>query len=245
MPVRIAAAAVAGLLILAPAALADASTPATLSVDGSGSVSVAPDVASVSVSEARVASTYRGALAAANGEANAIIAAVEVVGATASGIQTQSITVSSTTVRVGSRRHRHSVVRYTGSEYLTITSKASLAGSVIDAATRAGAAQFYGPNFSFSSPSTGVTAATNAAVSDALGRAQSAAAILGYVVTGVQSVDLNPGSPVVGVLSPPVVVVSPKSGPGSSSAPTSISTGTQEVEANVTVVFTIGPAPTS
>jgi uncharacterized protein len=233
---RIAAAVVVMSLVLAPVAIADNATPSTLSVDGSGSVMVTPDVASLSVSVARSAPRSAAALSAANRRVGAIVAAVRAAGVPKAGIQTNSIDVSGQTVRVGPRRHRRRVRRYTATESLSITSRTSIVGRVIDAATRAGADSINGPDFSFSDPSAGAVAATNAALADARRRANAAAASLGYHVTGVQSVNLNPQSTVVSPVS------AGGAAPGATSAPTTptkIHPGAVEVDATVAIVYTI------
>jgi len=130
------------------------------------------------------------------------------------------------------------VRRYTATESLSITSTTSIVGRVIDAATRAGADSIDGPDFSFSNPSAGVVAATNAALADARRRANAAAATLGYSVTGVQSVDLNPQSTVVSPVS------AGGGAPGATSTPTTpthIHPGAEEVDATVAIVYTIAP----
>jgi uncharacterized protein len=236
MPVRIAAVVAVLSLMFASAAVADA--PSTLSVDGSGSVMVTPDVASLSVSVARSATRSAAALSAANLRVGAIVAAVRAAGVPKAGIQTDSIDVSRGTVRVGPRAHQHRVRRYTATESLSITSTTSIVGRVIDAATRAGADSIDGPDFSFSDPSAGVVAATDAALADARRRSNAAAASLGYHVTGVQSVDLNPQSTVVSPVSPG------SAAPGATSTPTTPTTihpGAEEVDATVAVVYTIAP----
>jgi uncharacterized protein YggE len=238
MLVRIAAVVAVMSLVPASSAVADATTPSTLSIEGSGSVMVRPDVASLSVSVARSAATSSVALSAANVRVDAIVAAVRAAGVPKVGIQTESIDVSRATVRVGPPHHQHRVKRYTATESLTVTSTSSIVGRVIDAATHAGADSIDGPDFSFSDPSAGVVAATNAALEDAHRRANAAAATLGYTVTGVRSVDLNPQS----------TVESPVSAGGSAppasstpTTPTKIHPGTEEVDATVVVVYTIAP----
>lgn len=238
MPVRIAAAAATMLLIFAPAALADASTPSTLTVDGSGSVMVTPDVASLSVSVTRSAPASSAALSAANRRVDAIVGAIRALGVPASGIQTNSIDVSRGTVRIGPRGAKHRVRRYIANESLSITSSTSIVGRVIDAAVHAGADSVDGPSFSFSDPSAGVVAATNAALADARRRADAAAATLGYAVTGVQSVDLDPQSSVV---LPGASAGGTASAPSAPATPTNIHPGAQEVDATVAVVYTIAP----
>jgi uncharacterized protein YggE len=235
MPVRIAALVAALTLIFASAAVADATSPSTLRVDGSGSVMVRPDVASLSVSVARSAARSGAALSATNMRVGAIVAAIRAAGVPKAGIQTNSIDVSRGTVRVGPRRHRHRVTRYTATESLSVTSTTSIVGRVIDAATRAGAGSISGPGFSFSDPSAGVVAATNAALADARRRGKAAAASLGYHVIGVQTVDLNPQSTVVSPVS---------AAPGATPAPptpTNIHPGVEEVDATVAIVYAIAP----
>jgi uncharacterized protein len=238
MPVRIVAVVAVLSLIFASSAVADATSPSTLSVDGSGSVMVTPDVASLSVSVARSAARSAVALSAANLRVGAIVAAIRAAGVPKAGIQTNSIAVSRGTVRVGPRQHQHRVRRYTATESLSITSTTSIVGRVIDAATRAGADSINGPDFSFSDPSAGMVAATNAALADARRRANAAAVSLGYRVTGVQSVDLNPQSTVVSPVS------AGGAAPGATptpTTPTNIHAGTEEVDATVAIVYTIAP----
>jgi len=142
--------------------------------------------------------------------------------------------VSRGTVRVGPRNHQHRVRRYTATESLSITSTTSVVGRVIDRATRAGADSINGPDFSFSDPSAGVVAATNAAIADARRRGNAAAASLGYRLTGVQSVDLNPQSSVAPVSAAPGATATP-------TTPTNIHPGAEEVDATVAIVYTIAP----
>ena len=238
MPVRIVAFVAVLSLISASPATADATSPPTLSVDGSGSVMVKPDVASLSVSVARSAARSAVALSAANLRVGAIVAAIRAAGVPKAGIQTNSIDVSRGTARVGPPKHQHRVRRYTATESLSITSTTSIVGRVIDAATRAGADSINGPDFSFSDPSAGEVAATKAALADARRRGNAAAASLGYRVTGVQSVDLNPQSTVVSPVS--AGGAAPGASP-SPSSPTNIHPGAEEVDATVAIVYTIAP----
>ncbi len=234
------AAAVVALMSLgvAPGALADTSGPQTLTVDGQGSVMVTPDVASLSVSVSRSAPTSAPALSATNRTIHAIAAAVHRVGVPASAIQTDSVDTSCGRVRVGPKGHTHLVRRCTSNQSVSITSTAASVGRVIDAATRAGASNINGPNFSFADPSAGEIAAEKAAITDAQHQANAAAAQLGCVVTGVQSISLNPQS---GVLAAPGRGSAPTA-TGAPSTPTRIHPGRQEVDATVAIVFTIAPA---
>jgi uncharacterized protein len=237
--VHVRTAALVGLISLsfAPAALADTSTPATLTVAGQGSVMLIPNVASLSLSVTRSAATSAPALSAANRRVGAIVHAVRGVGVPASGIQTESINTSCARIRVGPKGHKRLIRRCTASESLSITSTAAIVGRVIDAATHAGATTINGPDFAFANPSAGEIAAEKAAITDARSQADAAAAQLGDTVTGVQSINLNPQS---GVAAPGAAQGAP-SATGAPSTPTTVHPGAQEVDATVAVVFTIAP----
>jgi uncharacterized protein len=236
-----AGAVVAACLSLAPTALGASPGPQTLSVAGQGSVMVTPDHASLSLTVNRSAPTSQPALSATNRTVDAIVHAVRGTGVPASAIQTGSIDTSCARIRVGPKGHRHRIRRCTASESLSITSSASLAGRVIDAANRAGASSIDGPSFSFADPSAGEVAAERAAIADARRQADAAAAQLGYTVTGVQSVNLNPQT---GVSGAPGVAAAPvnKAAPPT---PTTVHPGAEEVDATVAVVFTIAPVTTA
>lgn len=234
MHVRTAAVVALTSLGFAPAALADTSTPGTLTVDGQGSVMITPDVASLSLSVTRFAATPAPALSAANRRVAAIARAVRAIGVPASGIQTESINTTCGRIRVGPKGHKHLIRRCTASESLAITSTPAKIGRVIDAATHAGATTINGPDFSFANPSAGEIAAQKAAITDARNQANAAAAQLGYTVTGVQSISLNPQSGVVAAPAPSGAAGAPATG-------TTIHPGAQQVDATVAVVFTIAP----
>ncbi len=235
----IAAAAALISLGLAPGALADTTTPGTLSVDGQGSVMVTPDQASLSLSISPSAPTSAAALSTANRRADAIVASARRLGVPAAQIQTASITTSCARVKVGTKPHQHLVQRCTANESLSITTTTALVGAVIDAATHAGASSVQGPDFSFSDPSAGEIAAEHAAIADATTQADAAAAQLGDTVTGVQSVAVNPQSGVVAGSS------ASTSQSAAAATPTTVHAGTQTVSATVAVVFTIAPVSAS
>lgn len=228
MRVRISAAVATAALICVPAASADATTPSTLRAEGDGSVMVTPDVASLSLTVSRSSTSSKVALSDANRTIRAVVAAIRAAGVPAAGIQTASINVFRGTVVVGTAGHRRRVRRFIATEILSATSKTPIVGHVIDAAVHAGTTRIDGPQFSFSDPSAGALAATNAALRDARRRADAAAAAIGYAITGVESVDLSPQS------SPGVVQGSAGSSASPSTplrTPTTVHPGTQEVDA--------------
>jgi uncharacterized protein len=222
------------------AAAADTSaTPATLTVEGEGQVNVVPDLANLDVTVNRSATTSRAALSAANTRTDLITRAIRALGVPSSGIQTQSVNVSNTSHKAGPKGNRHLIRRFTATESLSVTSAATLAGAVVDAATHSGASSVNDLSFSFSNPAAGQIAANKAALANAQQQANAAAATLGYTVTGVQSVDLNPQS---GVGSPGTSQSAPVSAPTSAATPTTVQPGVQQVSADVEVVYTIAPS---
>jgi uncharacterized protein YggE len=234
---RVATAATLISLSFAPAALGATSTPGTLTVDGQGSVMIVPDTASLSLSVSHAAPTSARALSTVDRRVDAIVRAVRAVGVPASAIQTESVNTSCGTIRIGPKDHKRAIRRCTASESLTITSTAAIVGQVIDASTRAGASGISGPSFSFADPSAGEVAAEHAAIVDARNQANAAATQLGDTVTGVQSISLNPQTPVAmsGTAAAPTAGRTP-------SPTTTLHPGAEEVNATVAVVFTIAPA---
>ena len=243
VPALAALAALALLLSTASTAIADtadtSASPATLTVEGEGQVNVVPDLASLSVTVNRSATTSRAALSAANTRTDLITRAIRALGVPSSGIQTQSVNVSNTSHKAGPKHNRHLVRRFTATESLSVTSAATLAGAVIAAATHNGASSANGLSFSFSNPAAGQIAANSAALANAKQQANAAAATLGYTVTGVQSVDLNPQS---GVVTPGTSESAPASAPKGAPTPTTVNPGVQQVDAEVEVVYTIAPS---
>ena len=221
----------------APGALAETPRPQTLTAEGRGSVMITPDVASLTVSVSRSAPTSAPALSATNRTVRAIVTAVRGVGVPASAIQTESVHTSCSRVRVGAKGHKRLIVRCSSSQSVSITSGASTAGRVTVAATGAVASNIDGPNFTFANPSAGEIPAEKAAITDARHQAKAAAAQLGCVITGGQSIDLTPQSSAsasAGSTAAPST--------GGPSTPTTVRPGRQEVDATVAVVFTIAPA---
>jgi uncharacterized protein YggE len=193
---------------------------------------VTPDVADLSVSLSRSGTSSRGALSTANRATDAVVGAIRATGIAASDIQTQDVNVSSSVKRVGPRGRRQRI--WTATESLSVhVTQIKLVGPVIDRAVAAGAGNLDGPTFSFSDPSAGKLEATRAAIADARRRADDAAAAIGYHVTGVQTVQLDPQSQ---------VVVPGSAAPTSSASPgtrTTVHPGSQEVDSQVEIVYTI------
>jgi uncharacterized protein YggE len=175
----------------APAA-AQTADPPTIAAAGEGRVFLVPDQASIFLSINRVRQTSREARTVVNRRIAAARRAVLAQGIEPRSIRTGGIAVMRERVRA--RRGRPARTRYRASAELVILSRdIPRLGRVIDAAADTGV-DVFGPEFAFSDPTEGNILATRAALTDARRRADDAAAQLGLRVTGVQSVDLAPGT---------------------------------------------------
>jgi hypothetical protein len=235
----------AALIALAvPAAATAQTTPssqtstATLHVVGNGRVFVKPDMATVTINVDRQAPTRVLARTRTDVVVNHIVSDLVGIGLSRPSIQTSNEMLSTTTIHL--RHHHHRTVYDVEIDLTVTTDQVSLLSALFAAAARDGADSFQGPNFGFSDPSTGLAQADAAALTDARTRANAAATALGLSVVGVQSIDLDPGSPV-----PPLPAASaPVKAGGGATRPVSAPTlpGLQEVDATVDVVFLLGPA---
>jgi uncharacterized protein YggE len=235
---------VVGVLSLAVAGpvAADTSPPAsTLTVDGQGSVMLAPDRAILTVDvEARARSAV-GARGKANRRTRAVLGAIARAGVDRDAVQTSGLGLARE--RVGSPGHERTV--YVGSSSLTVAVKdIKRVGRVIDAATRAGAQSIDGPQFFFGDPSPAKRRAARAALADARARADDAAAAVGYRVTGVQSIVIDsrsaPSPPAAGI--PPSPPRAERRHRLAERFRTPVNPGREPIDATVSVVFTIAPA---
>jgi uncharacterized protein YggE len=230
---------VVGVLCLAAAgpAAADTSSPAsTLTVDGQGSVMLAPDRASLTVGVVARARSAVAARGKANRRTRAVLGAIARAGVRRDAVQTSGLGLGRE--RVGSPGHERTV--YVGSSSLTVTLQdVRRVGPVIDAATRAGAESIDGPEFFFGDPSAAGRRAARAALADARARADDAAAAVGYRVTGVQSIVIDSHA------APPPAVGTPPAGAERRhrrrSGRTPVRPGREPIDATVRVVFTIAP----
>jgi uncharacterized protein YggE len=218
----------------APAA-AQQAEPQTVAAAGVGRASLVPDQAEIFVSADRLRPTSRAARAAVNRVIAAARRAVLRQGIDPQAIQTSGVSVTRERRRV--RRGGPVRIRFRASSQLTVLSRdVPGLGWLIDAVADTGA-DVFGPDFSFTDPSQGDILATRAALADARRRADDAAAQLGMRVTGVQSVDLEPGlgSGFGG----------DDAGGGGASGEegsTRVLPGLEEFVAVVKVVFTVAPA---
>ena len=239
--------ALASAVVAIPPAPAAADAPQVLSVLGNGKVFVRPDVADVTVSVMQSAATSRVALSHVNSRSDAIVRGIRGLGIPAEDVQTQNVNVYKNTPQPGETVPPGQL--WTASQDINVhITNIKLVGRAIDGSISRGATSIDGPNYSFSDPSAGLRGATRAAIADALKRAEDAAAAVGDKVTGVDSMDLDPGSGDNQGVHQPKSISGFTSGSGPHRKPkphrvrTNIRPGAQEVDAQVAIIYTIAPA---
>jgi uncharacterized protein YggE len=218
-------AALAALAVAAPAANAD-TTPRTIQVVGDATLSAKNDTAAITITTEVARPTRSGALNAGTAAARRVRVALAKLGVAPADIETTSITVT----RVRGRSRGKVITRYRVANEISVTLRdATKTGPAIDAATRAGATDISGPEFSLADPTELYRRALDAAFDDARAKAQrlaaKAGATLGPATTVKEGVDVTP--------------VTGPSGSGSdqAKAPTPVSPGKTEVTGTVTVTF--------
>ena len=223
------------LAALAVPGAARAADEHTLGVQGQGEVELAPDVGTFSAEVRRTAPTSAGARSAANGRLQAIVTRLGGLGVARADITTTSVRLT----RVRSRTPAGALrVRYVAAGALGVrVSGASRIGPALDAAAAAGATAIDGPEFSFSQPLTsqGRSDAEQAALADARSRADAAAASQGQRISGVQSIELDPGSTPSPVQAQAETSTTAKT--SGAATPTPVLPGRQTFDSTVRVVY--------
>ena len=222
-------------LLLAASAIAGVAQPRlgraadaqdkTVTVTGTGKVTVVPDQASFGFSVDTRADAARDALARNATLAAAVVAALKSAGVAADDIQTQQVSLSPQTNEDGTQ-----VVGYTASTTVSVDTTIAKAGAVVDAAVGAGANGVSGPSLSRSDADAQYREALKRAVADAKEKAQALASAGGLTLGGVRTI--VEGSGVT-----PMPMAAAKSDLSSGVA---IEPGTQEIDATVTVTYDAG-----
>lgn len=218
--VVLAAAAIAGV---AEPHLGQAATPSatTISVSGSGTVEAAPNQASFSFGVTTRAGSAAKALGSNARRARAIVSAIRHAGVRAAKIQTTDLSLWP--------RTRHRVITgYTASSSVQVTLPVAQAGSVVDAAVRAGAQNVSGPSLNIADQSALYDRALQKALSDAKRKAEAIATAAGLTLGA-------PGR--VTESGEPTPIYAEKAALAAAPAP-SIEAGTQQIEASVRVTYT-------
>ncbi len=209
----------------------------TISVTGTGKVTVKPDVADVNLGVTTQANTAKAARDDAATKMNAIIAALKNLGIADDDIQTSNISINPV------YDYNSSSPQITGYQvnnqvnvHVTDISKVA---DVIDDSVTAGATNVNYVSFDVADRSAAENQARTAAVNDAKSHADALAAAAGVTITGVQSISdasVSYPYPWYGVAAD-----GSKGGgaPGAPSVPTPVQPGTQDITITVTVSYLI------
>jgi uncharacterized protein YggE len=194
----------------------------SITVSGNGMVSATPNQAVFSFGVTTRGKTAVQALAANSADMRKLIDALKAAGIASGSLQTSSVSLSPVMSNQGD-----AIVGYTVSNSVSATiTNLGHAGEIVDAAVAAGANQVDGPNLTVSDQTSLYQAALKAAVADAREKAQALAAAAGLHLGGVTSVQENAGST-------PITFEAK----GAAAPSTPIVSGTQQINASVTVVF--------
>jgi uncharacterized protein YggE len=227
-PTRIAAFVVVGAAFVAlagvgrPDLAGGASEPTGgITVNGTGSVQTIPDLAQFSLGVESSGPTAREALAMNSERMRRVLAALLAAGVAKRDVQTQNVSVSKAYPDNG----------YSAQNSVSVTIRElARAGSILDAASIAGANDVYGPTLSRSDQDELQAKALREAVDDARAKARVLAEAAGVRLGTVTAITESAAEPM-----PYYAAELAKS---SSSAP--IEPGKQEIQATVRVTFAIG-----
>jgi len=230
-----------GALVVAVAALSvhngpvaaapPAADPAThtITVTSSGKVTVVPDVARVVVGFTSTQPSVKAARSTAATTMTQVIAAIRALGVAEADIRTVGLNLYPQYANNSPGK----IVGYSISEQLQVTVRdLDKVGDVVDVATGKGATDVGGVSFELADPDAAMNQARAAAVAAARTSAEAMAAA-GHVTLGavVAMTDVNVSAPY------PMLMAAGKAADGSVATP--VQPGTQEVTAQVTVVFAI------
>jgi uncharacterized protein len=215
----------------APAdALADAQR--TLTFTGAGDVELQPDTAQVNISVHGASDSSDEALAAASTKMKAVLAALKALDSVKIGeddLATQGVNTSRDWEHEG---------RYLSDQSLGVTiHEPARSGSVIAAATAAGADSVDGPSFSLDEQTAAYRDALRDALADARSKADAAAVAMGVKILGTSTIVENQGGG-----GGPIMYAADAAAKRSESAPP-VEIGPVTVSAQVTVTFIYDPPP--
>jgi uncharacterized protein YggE len=219
---------------LAPVAAQDTSEPEhTLSVSGTGSVSVKPDVADVTVGVTIQRDTAGDAAADAANVMAAVVDALKSMGIADEDMQTTSLSLSPV-YDYDSSPYR--LVGYTANNLVTVTVRdITQVGPVVDAATGAGATDVNSIVFRVQDQAAAETQAREMAVKAARAKADTIATAAGTEITGIISIS-ETSAPVP---MPMYYGEAAADAARGASAPTPVLAGTVEVRVDVSIVYSI------
>ncbi len=241
---RILAVAAVGLLLIgavgsaalsrgtAAAAAPEDAPKQSITVHGTGRITMKPDTATFSVGIEATARRAGAAMEEASSKMAAIIAALKKEGVADDDLTTTQLSLNPT-YDYDSGKSSPTLTGYSATQSLSVKSRAlGKAGSLIDASVDAGANQVAGIAFSVDDPTDATDKARTAAVDDARRRAEALAKAAGVNLGRVTSISETGGN-----VPPPIFY----GRDAAAAAPeTPIQPGTTELTVEVDVVFAIG-----
>ncbi len=166
-------------------------TPATITVNGTGTVSVAPDSASVVLGVNIVKPTLAEAQSEATTQMNAVLAVLKDAGIDEKDIQTSNYSVSILQNYDSTGTPGEVTGFQVSNQVNVIVRDLPKLGDILDAVVGAGANSIWGINFMLSDSADAAAQARTAAVADAKDRAEQLAAAVGGSLGRVLSISEN------------------------------------------------------
>jgi uncharacterized protein YggE len=212
---------------------ADDATPHILTVSGQGEVRAVPDQAQLSAGVVTEGKTAAAALAANSRAMNAVFAAIRKLGVPEKSIQTSNFEI---TPQYTSDRNDNTdaqrIVGYQASNQVTVLlDDVSKVGPTLDALVASGANQASSIDFSIRDDKPLLAEAREAAVADAIARAQTYAKAAGVALGSILSIQES------GAEAPMLPMMRVRFAGKESSTP--VAPGEQDVSANVTITWEI------
>lgn len=209
-----------------------AATPRTLEVTGRGTVNVTPDTAVISVGTSMLENTPSEAYAAASKAMNKMAAALKAMGVDEKDIKTTQLNLNAEYNWTQERGQQ--LKGYRAFSTLTVsTQKLDQVGALVDAAIAAGANQLNSINFTVKDPQKLLEQAMDAAVDNAMEKANRVAARMNTTVVSVLKVMVMDGSGTV------VYSEAARAGKGGAADAMPIFSGSSDYTATVSATFEI------
>lgn len=209
--------------------LAQTQEGGTITVTGSASVTVVPDLATLTLGVTTMGATAAEALSANSVAVQAVMDRLAAAGIDPRDIQTSNLALNPNYSSYDSNQMPQ-IQNYTASNQVTVTiRKLDQTGAVLDAAVRDGANTLGGLSFGLADTRPAEDAARKAAVADARARAELLTEAAGVHLGAILSISEGGAEP----------VPQPMYRMDMAAAPVPVSGGTLDVAASVTVVWTL------
>lgn len=205
----------------------------TITVSGSGEISVAPDVADVYLGVSVTKTTAKDARSAAATQMTAVIAAVKALGVADKDVNTTNVSLNPVYDYSSSGSPRLTGYQFSNTVKVTVREINKVA-DVVDGSVAAGATSVAGISFRLDNPKTVETQARALAMTDARAKGDALASAAGVQIKGVASISESSTSP------SPIYYSGGAQADKAASISTPIQTGTTDIQIQVTVAYLIG-----